>query len=100
MIARFFHAWEHRLAAATKDRKVRAFEWGAEWLSPNGHGRAGLTPEPQDGARVERWVEEVMRDTAAFFDAPSTREYRFDVGTLRFPSALVTPHPENNTVVA
>ncbi len=52
-----------------------------------------------------------MRDTHAFFDTPSTRDYQFDAadagrgltgeaGTLRFPSALVTPHPENNIVVA
>jgi dienelactone hydrolase len=43
-----------------------------------------------------------MRDTRAFFEAPSTREYDFDerTSTLRFPTALETPHPVNNTVVA
>ena len=94
MIARFFHAWEHRLASATKDRVVRPFEWGVDWLGPNGHDGAA------HDVRVERWVDEVMRDTRAFFDAPPTRDYDVRRGdTLRFPSALVTPHPENNTVV-
>jgi hypothetical protein len=43
-----------------------------------------------------------MGDTDAFFDTPPTNEYEFDArgGELRFPSALTTPHPENNTVTA
>jgi hypothetical protein len=105
MLARFFHSWEHRLAAATKDRVVRPFEWGVDWLSPNGLN--GLPPD----VHVERWIEEVMRDTNAFFDAGQISDYDFagsgshgarhgEAGTLRFPSALVTPHAENNTVVA
>ena len=32
MLARFFHAWEHRLAFATKDRVVRPFDWGTDWI--------------------------------------------------------------------
>ena len=102
MLARFFHAWEHRLAFATKDRVVRPFDWGTDWIS---------TPAPADtpDEAVERWVEDVMRDTAAFYHAPATRDYDFstngsqprakgEAGTLRFPSALTTPHPENNVV--
>jgi len=107
VIARFFHAWERRLASISTDRVVRPFEWGVEWLDRNGHHPS---QNAADDVRVEHWVEEVMRDTHAFFDAPSTREYQFDAagagrrrtgeaGTLRFPSALVTPHPENNVVV-
>jgi len=43
-----------------------------------------------------------MRDTSAFFATPPTTDYDFDAasGELRFPSALTTPHPENNTVLA
>jgi hypothetical protein len=108
MIARFFHAWEHRLASLTTDRVVRPFDWGVEWLTSNG-SHSGHTSG--DDVRVERWVDDVMRDTNAFFDAPLTREYQFDAapdrlrrtgeaGTLRFPSALTTPHPQNNIVAA
>jgi len=94
MIARLFHAWEHRLAAATTDRVVRAFEWGTDWLPSNGHH--GL---PSD-VHVERWIDDVMRDTASFFEPPRTTDFELTGGTLRFPSALVTPHVENNTVLA
>jgi hypothetical protein len=56
-------------------------------------------------------VTEVMLDTRAFFDAPAIHDYQFEsasapeqhrgeAGTLRFPSALVTPHEVNNTVYA
>src|SRR4051812_19483650 len=101
VIERFFHSWEHRLASVTKDRTVRPFEWGTDWV---GGATVGNTRED-----VERWVDDVMRDSDAFFAAPPTTDYEFtpasaelradgEAGTLRFPSALVTPHPENNIV--
>jgi hypothetical protein len=49
---------------------------------------------------LRKWVDEIMDDTAAYFEASPAPEYRFDsaTGMLTFPSALTTPHPENNTV--
>jgi Alpha/beta hydrolase domain containing 18 len=94
MITRLFHAWEHRLASITTDRVVREFDWGIDWLPVNG------THSLATDVRVERWVDEVMRDTAAFFSPPPTTDYEFDGATLRFPSALHTPHAANNTVLA
>jgi len=104
MLARFFHAWERRLASVSKDRVVRPFDWGLEWMVPNGHH------QPLPEAHVDAWVTEVMQNTPAFFDLPPTSDYNFieastelqkqgEAGTLRFPSAVVTPHVENNTVV-
>ena len=119
MIKSFFHSWEHRLASATKNRVVRPFEWGLEWLPLEAGGQVGESagqspngPGPVDhGAHVERYVEEVMRDTQAFFTPQPTSDFSFtpgdpersadgESGTLRFPSALTTPHAENNTVRA
>ena len=104
MLARFFHSWERRLADVSKDRVVRPFDWGLDWIASNGHHHT--LPEE----RVAAWITEVMGDTSAFFDLPPTSDYTFtqaspelqkggEAGTLRFPSALVTPHPENNIVV-
>ena len=103
MIKGLFHSWEHRLASATKNRVVRPFDWGLDWLpdAPRGDART----------RVEGYVEEVMRDTHAFFTPPPTDAFEFtpgdpersrdgESGTLRFPSALTTPHAENNLVAA
>jgi hypothetical protein len=104
VLAPLFHAWERRLASVTKDRVVRPFDWGVDWISSNGHRADG-------GEALEHWVEEVMRDSRAFFTAPRTSDFAFtaasaglqrtgEAGTLRFPSAMVTPHLENNIVPA
>jgi len=120
LLTALFHSWEQRLASATKNRVIRPFEWGLDWLALEGAG--GLegwgAGESSNGdgpidhaARVGRYVDAVMRDTQAFFTPPPTDEFVFtpadpgrsadgESGTLRFPSALATPHPENNTVAA
>jgi pimeloyl-ACP methyl ester carboxylesterase len=83
---------------------VRPFEWGIDWISDNGH-------HSDAAAVLEQWVEDALRDSEAFFAVPPTSDFEFTAatanangsgkaGTLRFPSAHVTPHPENNIVVA
>jgi len=105
MFESLFHSWERRLASVSSDRVVRPFEWGLDWIPPNGH-----TPQPA-AERLRGWVDEVMRDTTAFFDVPPTADFEFEpapqarrrrgeAGIVRFPSALTTPHRENNTVHA
>src|SRR6516162_614887 len=95
----FFTAWERRLAAATTDRVVRPFEWGLEWITPNGHVE---TRPPAD--RIGEWVSGIMTNTDDFFTPPPTRDYALSARstdgdhTLTFPSAFATPHRENNTV--
>jgi len=110
MLQAFFHAWERQLAAVATDRVVRPFEWGLEWISSNGShpGRSeGLphrNPKGSPGEVLGDWVAHVMTDTDAFFTAEPTSDYtlhratRDSDGLLTFPSALVTPHRENNTV--
>ena len=97
MLQVLFHAWERRLADVTKDRVVRPFEWGLEWIPENGH-RTG-TPAAD---LIGDYVSGVMADTDAFFTPPPTTDYTLtpaaDGDLLTFPSALVTPHDANNTV--
>ena len=65
--------------------------------SPSRRSREGNEAE-----QLGRWVDEIMRDTGVFFDTPPTDDYSYDRATasLSFPSALTTPHAENNTVHA
>jgi len=97
MLQGLFHAWERRLASVTKDRVVRPFEWGLDWIPENGHRADGPPVEV-----IERYVSQVMADTDAFFTPPPTRDYVLapsaDGALLTFPSAMVTPHESNNTV--
>ena len=98
MLQTLFHAWERRLASVTDDRVVRPFEWGLDWIAQTDRG---LHTQPAEA--LADWVSEVMADTDTFFFAEPTDDYTFDAqddgsGRLSFPSALATPHPENNTV--
>lgn len=98
MLHALFHAWERRLASVTTDRVVRPFEWGLDWIPPNGNsGQA----DPANA--LGDWVSRVMADTNGFYAAPPTRDYTVEAGAdgtsrLAFPSAFVTPHLRNNTV--
>ncbi len=96
MLARWFHAWERRLWAASEgERVVRPFDWGLDWIG-YGHRPPGTSPE----ALFEAWVARAMADSDRFYHVPPLHDYHFDGQWLRFPSALVTPHPENNVVHA
>ena len=107
MITPFFHRWERQLASVSQaQRIVRDFDWGLEWIDAD-----------LDTARIDKpsivshWVDEVMKDTDAFFTPAPTRDYVLtpspshlrspgEAGTLEFPSGFTTPHPENNIVRA
>src|SRR6185503_3180831 len=98
MLQALFHTWERRLASVTKDRVVRPFEWGLDWLPQNGH-----LPNATPADILRHWVSNVMADTEAFFSPGATSEYQFRTTPggdrwLTFPSALVTRYIENNTV--
>ena len=101
MLQAFFHAWERQLASVTKDRVVRPFDWGLDWIPQNGHPKAAAAREA-----VADWVSGVMADTDQFFAPGSTGAYTLAAPgldgdlLLTFPSALDTPHRENNTVYA
>jgi dienelactone hydrolase len=92
--APFFHAWERRIHAATPDRVVRPFEWGLDWI--------GLDPHIADPLRAFRaFVDDAMADSARFYEVEPAPAYELDTRrVLRFESAIVTPHPENNLVQA
>ena len=128
MLAPFFHNWERRLASAAKDRVVRPFDWGTDWIdvpvddaeptfedsSPAGrlaYGAGGKQEGRIEPHIVRAWVDEVMADTPAFFHTMPAPRYEFhprpagtrgrgEAGTLRYASAMHTPHAENNTVEA
>jgi hypothetical protein len=106
MIQAIFHRWEQRLADRSRHERVqRPFEWGVDWVPHNGH-----PPDLAPIALLRSWVDDVMRDSDAFFTPSPTRDYTFakaepsaaagEAGTLTFPSAYQTPHPENNLVSA
>ncbi len=101
MIARLFHRWEHHLASIDTNRVVRPFEWGTEWIASDlpGFQTSGL-PGLEPGEAMRQWSDAVMRDSDAFYREEPTTAYELRGDALTFPSALTTPHPNNNTVHA
>jgi hypothetical protein len=92
LIARVFHNWERRLAAAAEHRVVRPFEWGLDWLEAMEH---------EEGDPVERlveWSSHRVANSDEFFALEPCADWTLDGDHLTFPSAVRTPHPENNTV--
>ena len=105
MVARLFHEWERRLAAVTTDRVVRPFEWGLDWIPAterSGARRPDAGVDAADSAReaLRAWAAGATADSERFYTAQRGRDFRFDGHHLRFPSALRTPHPANDTVHA
>ncbi len=92
MISRVFHNWERRLAAAAENRVVRPFEWGLEWLD------AVEQAEGDPAERLLEWSSHRVRNSDAFFSLEPCDEYTLEGDHLTFPSAVTTPHQENNTV--
>ncbi len=94
MLARVFHRWERRLASADDNRIVRPFDWGAEWIEDLAdHGR-----DPRE--QFSAWALRAVEASDRYFSLPPCADYVLEQGQLSFPSAVVTPHPENNTARA
>ena len=73
---------------------MRPFEWGLEWIE-------GLDDRDEDVVgRLSTWASRMVESSEHFFALPPTGEYRLQGNRLTFPSAVTTPHPENNVVLA
>jgi len=96
LLARVFHGWERRLAAAATDRIVRPFDLGVDWIDRQ---RSASGP-PSDLDGLEQWADEMVASSDRFYALPPCDEYILEGDQLSFPSAVVTPHLENNTVRA
>jgi hypothetical protein len=94
VVARIFHRWERRLAAAATNRIVRPFEWGLEWV--DGHGAEDIDP----AAHLEEWAARMVSASDQFFALPPCSNPLLEGDRLSFQSAVVTPHATNNLVRA
>ena len=94
MITRAFHRWERKLASASTNRVVRPFDWGLEWLGDQ------QVPAGEPSRALQQWGEQTAADSEAFYATVPADDYRLAGDALRFTSAIHTPYPENNTVVA
>jgi hypothetical protein len=95
VLSRVFHGWERRLAAAATDRVVRPFDWGTDWLHDDGPRSSASEAE-----QLERWAARMLAESDRFYAIGPCADYELRGHRLTFPSAVRTPHPENNLVCA
>jgi hypothetical protein len=93
MLKRVFHTWERRLASAAENRTVRPFDWGTEWIPD-------LGSDGSEASRLLDWSARALRESDRFFAVRDNTTYHLDGDRLTFTSAVVTPHAENNRVMA
>ncbi len=73
---------------------ARPFEWGVEWLADQ-HIDAR-----NPGRSLQQWGQATVAQSESFYAVEPASDYALDGDRLTFTSAIVTPHPENNTVHA
>lgn len=91
LYARWIDRWETKLAGKDTNRKVRPFDWGANWLiqpSPNGDSPDVLA----------RFVDGAIQASDDFYSAPPPQDFRLAGDHLTFTSGIRSPYPENDTV--
>ena len=96
LLRALIHTLERRLHQRHIDRRlVRPFEWGEEFL---GDGCQSGNPLQ----RIQEYNRQALAASDAYFAPPPSEpgQFNFDGFRLRFPSAIHTPYPENNTVHA
>jgi hypothetical protein len=101
-----FHRWERRLASVDRNRVVRPFDWGVDWIPVAERDRVD---HDAPSLVVRAWAERAMRNSDAWFavdPAPGYGTAALPAGAkpgermVTFESGVTTPHRENNTVYA
>jgi hypothetical protein len=90
MLRTYIERRETFLHGRDSNRRSLPFEWGAEHL--------GISANGDFAAQLKDYVSSAMNDSAAFYGYETTGSYEFNGEILKFPSAVETPYPENNTV--
>ena len=65
--ARWIDRWERRLASRDRNRVVRPFEWGTDWLARIGHPHCPSEANGNSAACIDRFVEQALGDSDRFY---------------------------------
>ncbi len=90
MLRSYIEKQEQLLYGHDTNRKSLPFEWGLEHL--------GLSPNGNSAEALRDYVSRSLTDSQTFYACDPAPNYEFDGEILKFPSAVETPYPENNTV--
>jgi hypothetical protein len=90
LYARWIDRWETKLANRDTNRLVRPFEWGLDWLPG----------APADPSALSVYLAEHTRRSGEFYSYQTPADFNLEDGRLAFTSAVESPYPENNRVMA
>jgi hypothetical protein len=90
MLRSYIERREVFLHGRDNNRTSLPFEWGAEHL--------GIQANGNSSAALRDFVSSALTDSPAFYAYEPGARYDFDGEILKFPSAVQTPYPENDTV--
>ncbi|MGH9628892.1 MAG: dienelactone hydrolase family protein [Bryobacteraceae bacterium] len=93
LYGRWIDRWETKLATRDKNRIVRPFEWGFDWLP----GAPEHQHDPREAMRS--YTAAQVERSADFFSYRTPTDFRVEANRLTFTSAVETPYPENNRVL-
>jgi hypothetical protein len=92
LYAQYMDRWERKLATRDKNRIVREFDWGLEWLDVPLNGSAERS--------LAQFARAALADSAGFFAYNPLVDFHLSEQSLTFTSAVRSPYPENNVVHA
>ena len=93
MLGRIIKAQERRHAARDRNRVVRPFGWGAEFVTERLNG-----DDPREV--VSAAARDAVRRSHEFYALPDVTDYALEGERLTWTSAVRTPSTENNTARA
>lgn len=93
MLSRIFYRWEKKLSQRDTNRKVRAFDWGIEFVS----SRNGAENPRQF---LMEYARKALDDSERYHSYAPADNVRIEGRHLTFDSPLHTIYPKNNTVHA
>jgi hypothetical protein len=91
MLNRLFYRWEVRLAERDRNRMVRPFEWGVDFIED---GRDTADPE----SSLKEYARGALADSDLYHAYPPVADYHLEGSRLTFTSPLPSPYGKNNVV--
>ena len=91
MLAGFFRRWELKLSERDRNRRIRNFEWGLDFVQD------GIPAADPKACLIEH-SRRVLAESDAYHSYQPARDYRLEGNHLTFTSPLPTVSPRNNTV--
>jgi len=91
MLAEFFRRWELRLSERDRNRKVRRFEWGLDFVQD------GIAAADAKSYLIER-SRRILAESDSYHSYDPAKDYRLEGNHLTFTSPISTVSPRNNTV--